>query len=360
MRLKALTYRLTSLPTLHQAMPVALTAGLFAGSCAYIFFAPPTYVSTAVVNFDETASNPKNDAEAVDATVLAESILRPQVKASEMAWSDGPDNGPRPWRGKTQVVLSRVSESKVRLTLRGNEPRRTEAASQALLNRLTGWSPLPECPNCKESVGQRRAEGTAEGRSSREIDMLRVTVRLLDAKIAAANIASRRVGGRDRNVELKRTIESQREIVSRRLAEELAEAAAGKPGNQLKARLVSKSQASRGQQAAATRRHSADAVANGSKLIQVTPTESRQSSTADSDHAARETFHLVSQDSGTASLRERAVENLSISGLVSVLVGCLYVAAVLWWFRPLRDLQGLRRIVPSEVRIFSSAGKDLR
>ncbi len=361
MRWQAFVNRSASLPLLHRAMPVALATGLFAGSWAYFVFAPPTYETTAVVDFGNASTLPEKTA--LDATVLAESILRPEVQDNRMEWSDRSDKAQRTWRDSPQVVLSRISSSKLRIILRGREPVSTEAASRILVSQLTRWSPpggfvgdgrstkLQDTGRRAES-GPRKQEQTeveTGSRAEREVAMLGLTLRLLDAKIGAEGLSNKRVADRGDDSGSKRRLEMQRRIVSARLVQELAEAKA----TTLRHHGKRAARGNRGNQAqpAAEIRTPVELATNNRDVSRAVATDAAVT-------APEESFHLVSQDSGETRAAKVTARNLSIGGLASLFAGSLYLAVALWWFRPVGDMQELLKLVPRQVRVFSDAGKD--
>lgn len=311
---------LSLLPMRHKVVAALVTTSVALGACVWIALQPSEYSSSALLAF----TSPDSPAQVPAPAIRATAILHAQV-ANGGPVSAALEGEPSD-RLRKHLAISGISSSQVRLMWTGRDPARTQSTAQALAATLAAWEPQTTQANPETMA-------SSDLKREKEASLLRVTIAVL---------------------ELKRT----------ELSAKLLQANNAKRHN-------SKSQIDRANLPVASRNNPQSALQNELRRLD----EQRaiiQQRLAETQHKDSEAQPSVSTSDSTTQTKHGnpflIVENATIAqplnaarsapealGVLSGLaLGLLYLAAALWWFRPMGDIADLSRMLADKIPVVGS------
>jgi len=347
-KIAMVTARFAALPALHKAIAALLTLAIAAGGLSWEFLQPAEYTSSAVLRFDTTANPELNQQLANQGPVkVATAILSHPLQAA----SNGPlDLSPAPVAAQDEEALrehltvSEIAPNEVSLRWQGRDARQTLEATQGLADRLASWQPnhsdatLPAQAGAGQQVSQPNVS-----ESGKEEALLKVTIAMLDtqqkdlteelatgkrpiqsgtsqrtdAGAAAANPSARTKP--EINHELQR-IQHQRTLVSNRLTELQKEE---------------------------NTTQSAPLKAGTLNAVPATAAKSP-------DAAPVYAFTVVTGPTAPVPFQNDHEGFPTLGILGGLLAGLMYLAASLWWFRPITGVGALESLLPARILLVGS------
>jgi hypothetical protein len=359
MRIATAIARLNALPALHRAIASALAVGVIAASCLLPLLLPPQFTSFAVLANHPTAAQFDGDNAqlAAQASAILSGLLDSDLLDSGLLDSgqldthsqsnlastgpSTPANSRELAAAERQVTLTQLSPTQLRLTYTGRSETQAQAAVEACAALLLAWRAhtsevgrQPAKPQPQDHAAT--PPSTSDPSQDREQALLRVTIAVLDARIAEL-----RAG--------QQTGTAQESTAQARAA------TGAKAQSQIPA-LLHQRQVLLARLAESPKNAPQQNALQPDAPPQAPITNHRDASSAALESPSSAQFTLMQPATPAQPSPSFPPQWRSWGILAGILLGFAYLAFALWLFRPIQDIAALQKLLPGEILLAGSIG----